>query len=390
MELQNSYIFLKESDSDMTKDSQGNYHLVLGDSILDRLKTVFPNLQQIGLGTLFGKKGYRCSVALSKQVVELKVSISRVAGTTFLDVSVDAKTITQCVKAMEHVHERLLADSFTRDYIPVVSYDAVSEYFCNKAFPMLNTLERNLRKLLFNTYISNFGKEYYQVTISEDIQKKAKQLISNKGGKSAKEVRRIQEFFYSLEYGDIEAMLFTPVWTQLEEARKQKILNENTDLSKLSDQELRDAISNIQPRSDWDRFFSQKVTLENTDAKLDELRNLRNAVAHVKFFYRNDYNTCKALVKSLNTAIIEAIRITEDEEFVEKNQESLRNSVAGVLEKVHNFTKWVGEHTIKTAQAVAPVAEKLGRALAALYQENISPEELMDQEPGDLNDANIT
>lgn len=386
MELQNSYIFLKQSDSDMTKDSQGNYHLVLGNSILDRLEKVFPNIQKMGMGTFFGKKEYCCSVTLTKQPIQLKFAISSVAGTTFLDVSANAKTTIQCVKAMEYVHDKLLEESFTRDYIPIVSYDAVSEYFCNKAFPMLNVLERNLRKLLFNTYISNFGKEYYQVTISEDIQKKAKQIISNKGGNRAKEIRRIQEFFYSLEYGDIEAMLFTPVWTQLEEDRKYKFLNENSDLSKLSDQALRDTISTIQPRSDWDRFFSKKVTLENADVILDNLRGLRNAVAHVKFFYRNDYNTCKALVESLNAAIIEAIRITEDEEFVEKNRENLRNSVAGVLEKVQNFTQWIVERAVKTAQTIAPIAEELGKAITAMHQEEVLPEESTDQESANLAD----
>lgn len=374
MDIQNSYIFLKESDSDLTKDSQGNYRLVLSDSILDRLKLIFPDIHRIGAGTLWGKKEYCGSVTISKQVIQIKLAISNVAGTAFLDVAVNSKTTSQCVKAMEHIHEKLLTETFTRDYIPIVSYDAVSEYFCNKAFPMLNTLERNLRKLLFNTYVSNFGKEYYQVTISEDIQKKAKQLIGNKGSNRAKEIRRIQEFFYSLEYGDIEAMLFTPVWTKLEEERKQKFLNENADLLKLSDQELRDVISGIQPLSDWDRFFSKKVTLKNTDAVLDNLRGLRNAVAHVKFFYRNDYNTCKSLVESLNAAIIEAIRITEDEEFVEKNWENMRNSVAGVLEKVQNFTRWIGERTIKTAQALAPVVEKLGRAITTLYQEDLLAE----------------
>lgn len=100
-------------------------------------------------------------------------------------------------------------------------------------------------------------------------------------------------------------------------------------------------------------------------------------------------------MESLNTAIMEAIRITEDEEFVEKNQESLRNSIAGVLEKVHNFTQWVGERTIKTAQALAPVVEKLGRAIASLYQENLSAEgdedqieKLLDEQSESLDNPN--
>ena len=190
-----------------------------------------------------------------------------------------------------------------------------------------------------------------------------------------------------MEYGDIEAMLFTPVWTKLEEERKQKFLKENADLLKLSDQELRDVISGIQPLSDWDRFFSKKITLKNTDAVLDNLRSLRNAVAHVKFFYRSDYNTCKSLVESLNTAIIEAIRITEDEEFVEKNRENLRNSVAGVLEKVQNFTRWVGERAVKTAQELAPLAEKLGKMSAAMYQEDVSSDGAIGQELSDFDDT---
>ena len=375
MELQNSYIFLKQADSDMTKDEHGNYHLVLGDSIVDRLQGIFPELKPVSGGTFFGKKEYCCAVTISKQNVYLKAAVSRVVGTTFLDILVNAKTVVQCVKAMEYVHSKVIAESFTRDYIPIVSYDAVSEYFCNKAFPLLNALERNLRKLLFNTYIVNFGKEYYQITISEDIQKKAKQLISNKGGKSSIEIRRLQEFFYSLEYGDIESMLFTPRWTQLEEERKRRLLEKNADLTKLSDQELREEISKIQPRSDWERFFSQKVALTDVDTRLNGLRICRNTVAHVKFFSRDDYNTYKVLIESLNEAIIEAIRITEDKEFIEKNEEYLRNSVAGVLEKVQNFTRWVGEKATRTVRALSPLIEILGKASLAMYQGDVDMEE---------------
>lgn len=379
MELQNSYIFLKQVNSDMTKDEHGNYHLVLGDSIVDRLERIFPELKPVSDGIFFGKKEYCCTVTVSKQNVYLKAAVSRVVGTTFLDVSVNAKTVVQCVKTMEYVHSKVIAESFTQDYIPIVSYDAVSEYFCNKAFPLLNALERNLRKLLFNTYIVHFGKEYYQITISEDIQKKAKQLISNKGGKSAVEIRRLQEFFYSLEYVDIESMLFTPRWTPLEEERKRRLLEKNEDLTKLSDQELREEISKIQPRSDWERFFSQKVALTDVDTMLNGLRISRNTVAHVKFFSRDDYNTCKVLIEALNEAIIEAIRITEDKEFIEKNEEYLRNSVAEVLEKVQNFTRWVGEKATKTVQALSPIIEVIGKAALAMYQEDGATDEVESQ-----------
>ena len=67
-----------------------------------------------------------------------------------------------------------------------VNFSNFREYYCNKLYPKLNGLERNLRKLLFNTYIVNFGKSYYERTINKSIQGKAKQVIRARGNKETK------------------------------------------------------------------------------------------------------------------------------------------------------------------------------------------------------------
>ena len=158
MKLQNSYIFLKQTNSDSKNSASNNHHINLNDSLLFRLETMFPNIQKIGPLTLFEKKEYFTSFAFSTFTAQLNFTFSNVAEMVFLDVSVSGNTIVQCIKAMEYVHAKLLTDKFTNGLIPIISYDAVSEYFCNKAFPMLNTLERNLRKLLLNTYVFHFAK----------------------------------------------------------------------------------------------------------------------------------------------------------------------------------------------------------------------------------------
>lgn len=79
-------------------------------------------------------------------------------------------------------------------------------------------------------------------------------------------------------------MLFTPWWTRLEEERYAKLLEENSDLSKLSDGELRGAITLIRPQSDWERFFSGKIQVNSIEEDIKRLRVFRNSVAHVKFF----------------------------------------------------------------------------------------------------------
>ena len=378
MKIQSSYIFIREKDSNLTKDKDGNLHLVLGTNIYSRIKKILPSMTRISASAFHYNTEYSCEIQLNNTLCKVDIKISEVVKTTFVDISVSAKTMAQAVKALEYIQSQLLTKDMEKDYIPIISYDAISEHFCNQAFPKLNSLERNLRKLLFNTYIVQFGKDYYQVTINEEIQKKAKERVSNAGGRKLKEIRRLQEFFYSLEYGDIEAILFTPGWTRIEEEGHAKLLEESLDRSNLSSEELRRAIALIRPRSDWERFFSEKMPVSSIEKNINQLRIFRNSVAHVKFFSRDDYTECSKLIKSLNTAILDAIKITEETDFAEKNREALYNSVAEVLEKVNAFTKWVGEKSMRTAQALVPLFEKVGKVVASIEKDDALKNRLLE------------
>lgn len=165
-------------------------------------------------------------------------------------------------------------------------------------------------------------------------------------------------------------MLFTPTWTIIEEDQKKRLLEQNTDLSTLSDSELRNAIMSIEPRSDWERFFNDKIPAEEMIESIEAIRKYRNSVAHTKFFTRTKFEECKALIKLLNSAILEAICITEEKDFAEKNREALNRSVEAVLEKLRSFTKCIGENAIKTAQALSPLLEKAGEIALALHEED--------------------
>lgn len=63
------------------------------------------------------------------------------------------------------------------DYIVIPSYDFVSEYYCNKIYPKLNSFKRKLRKLLYLIYRAQFEKYYFKKTTSEELQAKVKKKI---------------------------------------------------------------------------------------------------------------------------------------------------------------------------------------------------------------------
>lgn len=352
MKLQNSYVFLKNpywQEPKPYKDSNGTIVLTIGNNLYSYIKKCFPTISKDdGYGDFYKKK-YTTAVQCGEGECQAEFIITEVVDTKYLDVVVDAKTKHQAVRCLEHIQNTILSSGVREICIEIISFDAVSEYYCNKIYPKLNNLERNLRRLLFNSYIVNFGREYYKATVDEDLQRKIKGVVnidSKKtdkeriktdyhvaNGKEVEEVMRLQRFFYSLEYIDIQKLLFTPNWTKADECAKAEFLEKNPNLSTLSDEELRNAFAQYIPRSDWDRFFSNKIDIHNIQEMIESIREYRNSVAHFKFFYKDDYDECNVLVNRLNKAIVKAIKMTEDEDFVKKNTEILSATLTGFFEE---------------------------------------------------------
>lgn len=355
MKLQNSYIFLKhpfKKDESPYIDENGNHVFVAGKNVYSYITKVFPSTFKVDyIGDFYNKK-FTSVVVLNDVSYNVSFKLTEVTDISYLDVLVEGKTKSQIITCLEYIQEKILGSGIRENFVDIVSYDAISEYYCNKIFSKLNTLERNLRKLLFNIYILNFGKDYYQATMNDELQNKIKKMISigdnsekkrqikedyNVKSKQVKDIERIQEFFYSFELRDIQSFLFEVNWTRVEEEAKEKFLSEHKDLSQLSDVELRNAFSSFTPKSDWERFFNDKIQLTNIKDMIEQIRWYRNKVAHFKFFYKNDYDSCNKLILKLNRAILKAINITEEKDFTEKNAEALKKALSGISEKLNEI-----------------------------------------------------
>ena len=111
----------------------------------------------------------------------VQILINEVVKSTYAKISVTGKTKHAAVACLEKMELALEASDLENDYVMIVSYDAVSEYYCNKIYPKLNQLERNLRKLLFNTYTLQFGLDYYSTTVPTSLQEKGKKSLKPRG-----------------------------------------------------------------------------------------------------------------------------------------------------------------------------------------------------------------
>lgn len=341
MKLESHYIFLsreKSKKKSSYKKEDGTYVIVLPTGVQGYISKAFPNVSPARDYSIF-KKIYNFELCVSDIVFEVVFSQYDVGKDTYLDIIVEGKTKAQIIKCFEYIEETLFNSGIEDDYICVISYDAVSEYYCNKIYPKLNTLERKLRRLLYNTYIVNFGLEYYEQTIIRDVQNKTNAKIGKKGNKREK---RNKEFFDNVDFGDIQRILFTATWNEYDEKQKQRFLNTHSDLSELSDEELRTKFSDFSPKSDWQRFFDYKI--DNTimvEETIDDIRNYRNQAAHCKRFSSDNYNDCNAAIKKLSRAVDQAIKITEEQDFEKKNREMLQLSIESIKDSITEVAKTI-------------------------------------------------
>ena len=286
MQLQSSYIFLPNpynKKPSQWEDETGVLHVETGHSVYNYVKKAFPNMIGKEIPVSMFQYKYLFSVETGGKSVDISIVSKSVMDSCYLNVEAEGQTKGQLIDALEYVHSALFTTGIEEDYISIISYDAVSEYYCNKLYPKLNELERNLRKLLFSIYVLNFGKEYFEATTTKEMQDKAKKTIRTKGSTEKKEIQYIKQYFYSLEYADIEQLLFAPRWTKVDEENKKSFLGMHKDLSMLSDEELRVVINGISPKSDWERFFGEKFQNIDVERNIEAVRTIRNNVAHCKF-----------------------------------------------------------------------------------------------------------
>lgn len=381
MQFQSSYIFLPNPYNKKParwKDEKGVIHIETGRSVYSYIRKAFPDARCDRLDDGLFQQSFSITVEINESPVEISIISKNVGESYYVNAIAEGKTKAQIIGALELFRDALFSTEIEEDFISIISYDAISEYYCNKLYPKLNELERNLRKLLFNIYVLNFGHEYFRATTTKEMQDKAKSLIRARGGKEKQETKYVQQYFYSLEYADIQQLLFAPRWTKIDEANKAAFLKDHADLSQLSDAELREKINDISPKSDWERFFAEKFDDVNVESSIETVRPIRNSVAHCKFLGKEEYTVCDKLIRRLNRSLKKAISYTENKDFVDKNEEYLKKAFADLSTRIHELTSRFSEMFVPAVQGILELASEATKVTSQLSEQLLSAFEVSD------------
>ncbi len=186
-----------------------------------------------------------------------------------------------------------------------ISYDERALYFCARAYPYFSEFESKLRSLILKLLTQTFGTLWAQKTLTEDQIRKLKEKTH--GGSFEKIA---SEALYEMDFSSLESYLFA----KIREVSPEYIIDNYLDYDSLKELDI-DKISSIldwaRPKSNWERYFADKIVIEQLEEKLTIIREERNKVAHIKHYSKKDFDEDKLILCRFNLKLDEAIRSIE-------------------------------------------------------------------------------
>ena len=331
MVRQNSYIFIYQKSNDYPKnttktiDGEEINILYLPKTVGDYIVTLFKDasIKQTDLS----KKEYLFSYCKNDEIINVNFVAHEDGYRTYLNILAEGKTEENIIETLSAIHNKLYKSLLKHEYICIFSYDAISEYYGNLIFPLLNSFERLLRRFLYNVYILEHGKEYYS-EISQENQSIIKGRIRAKGNKDSKERLRLEVFFDYLEYNQII-----------------NLLEDNSE-----------GISS--DTCEWIKYIGSE---ENNEINIIEciktISAHRNAVAHNRNFSLQDYIECKEKIEQIQPLFTNAINELETTEFKKRYRDWYKNKTHGRSEKLNEIIRKLSK-TISQLYASMTLSEE--------------------------------
>lgn len=224
---------------------------------------------------------------------------------------------------MEKVIKSMECKEINSIFYNIMAYDGVSEYYCNLAYPLINNLERILRKFIFIIVIKAHGSNWVEILVNDKDKGKIKENIN----KSKNYKISISEALYAMDFDMMIRFLFS------EDTRRIMKQVPFDELETYSKETLLKHIKDIQLDSVWNIYFSE-FKIDDLHNTLNSIREHRNTVAHSKHFRLKSYNELKNLIENLIPQLELAINSTNYKIF---DIESLRTGISELTKTMQSI-----------------------------------------------------
>ena len=167
MKEQNSYAYIGNSKTKVVEKDGKKTFILSGVSAKECIKGIFEEETIEELESSITKLVFTTKVNIEPDLFEVKVITHNVKHSFYVDIEVTGKTKTKVITCLEYIHKKLEESDLNKknDYIQVVTYDAISEYYCNKIFPLQFSRFSSAVRLFVCNYVCQNLCVYNRTTI---------------------------------------------------------------------------------------------------------------------------------------------------------------------------------------------------------------------------------
>lgn len=217
-------------------------------------------------------------------------------------------------------------------------WDDVSTSYTQKLYPQMVEIENLLRKLIYRFMIQTVGMTWFDKAVPSEF-KKAITETAEKNNIEVTEDHLYYADFIQLCVFLFEAYSLKPKENLIRELKK--AVDE-----KASEEKYTELIETYDPKSNWERYFSDKIEIDKLDEKWRKLYKFRNQVAHAKRMRKKECDEAIALIEELKPAFVRGLEHVNEVQLTEEETETVKVAAKEVMTVSEYASLWPRDSVI--------------------------------------------
>jgi len=200
-----------------------------------------------------------------------------------------------------------------------VVWDDIAFYYATQAYPLIHKIENLLRKLIVRFMYTSVGLDWGDTTLPNELRDSISRAKRDRQGGAS--------LLHETDFIQLADYLFRPYQSP---TSGNELIQERIAKAKTADDLDIEELKSYVPRSNWSRYFADRVDCDDTflNKRWQRLYKLRNLIAHNNIVTKRDYEEILQLVDEVQKPIQDAINNLDTLSIPEEEKETIAENFA--------------------------------------------------------------
>ncbi len=224
----------------------------------------------------------------------------RIFQLVFISNNSDESRSVKHLEKIDKLFKRIIRESGIKFKLNTI-WDEVSQYYCKSCYPRINEIENLMRKLIFRFMIKNIGSDWVKKSFPQKLRENIEKIAEKNEAKGL-----LENSLYEADFIQLIEFIFIPYPKNRDINKLFEMINA---AEKLDDLEK---AKEFQPKSNWERYFSSIIQIDDLEDKWRKLYKYRNKVAHNKPLTKDDNKNIVSISEEIKKALSKVLDGLDD------------------------------------------------------------------------------